>query len=616
MSAIHAPRRPELGWRTLVLLIALGSAMAVMLLRLWYLQVVISDDLAAKAASLRTISVRRLAPRGLIYDRSNILVAGTEPKWVITARPYDVERSPWVIAKVARMVQVEESVLWKKIKDNDWRPHFPTPIYIGANLHVATKIAESGDYLPGIDVETQVMRRYADTTSFAHILGFVWIPYAEDVERNKELGIDTPDFVGKDGLERQYERLLQGTRGLDRFEVDSRRRPKRIVERRAPQPGSRLILSIDAELQKFIAELMKGYRGAAVVLDPKSGEVLAMVSTPTFDTKLFEGGISTSDYKKLLVDPATPLVNRATSGRYPPGSTFKIVTTLASELAGQFNPNIRINCPGYYTTGTRKTKCLGVHGMVSFHRAFVVSCNTYFATIGYRAGIDKLREAARICGMGERTGIDLPSESPGVFPYEEWLSSRKRPLTWFPGDTVNVTIGQGYVAATPLQMANLAAFVANEGTIYRPHLLRGVIEPHSDLRLIEPEILHRTEAPSRMWALLKAAMLDVVETGTAVSAKVPGLRWGAKTGSSEFRKGGKTHAWMIGIAPIDDPKLVFSIVVEGMGHGGDVAGPIARSFLGHYFGRSASKASASSNARESAGRSDLETPPADSNSDN
>lgn len=616
MSAIHAPRRPKLGWRTLVLLVALGAAIAIMLLRLWYLQVVISDDLAAKAASLRTISVKRLAPRGLIYDRNKVLVAGTEPKWVVTARPFDVGKNPWVVAKVARLVGVDESALWKKIRDNEWRPHFPTPIYIGANLHVATKIAESGSYLPGIDVETQVMRRYSDTTSFAHILGHVWIPYAEDVERNRQLGIDTPDFVGKDGLERQYEALLQGTRGLDRFEVDSKRRPKRIVERRAPQPGSRLILAIDADLQRYIAELMKGFRGAAVVIEPKTGEVLAMVSSPTFDTKLFEGGISSADYKSLLDDPATPLVNRATSGRYPPGSTFKIVTALASDLAGQFNPNVRVNCPGYYAMGARKTKCLGVHGMVSFHRAFVVSCNTYFATIGYRAGIDKLREAARICGMGEKTGIDLPSESSGIFPYEEWLNNRKKPLPWYPGDTVNVTIGQGYVAATPLQMANLAAFVANEGIIYRPHLVRGVIEPRSDPRIFEPEVLHQTEAPERMWSLLKSAMVDVVESGTAVSAKVPGLRWGAKTGSSEFRKGGKTHAWMIGIAPIDEPKLVFSIVLEGVGHGGDVAGPLAKSFLGHYFGTSAKALSASSKALESGARSDLGTPPADSNRDN
>lgn len=605
MSVIHAPRKPRLDHRQAGFLVVLGVAIVLMLCRLWYLQVVESDDLVAKASTLRTVAVKRLAPRGLIFDRKGILLAGVEPKWVVTAVPDAVRKNPWVLDKVASMLGVERAKLDLELKENGWRPHFPVPIHIGSSVTVATRIAESGDYLPGIDVETQPMRRYTDTNNFSHLMGYVWTPSAKDVDRLESLRADVPDYVGKDGLERSYEVQLQGKRGLDRFEVDQKRRPKRAVERRVPQAGKRLILSIDADLQRYATATMRGFRGSIVAIQPTTGEILCLVSNPTFDTKLFEGGIRFEDYRKLADDAAFPLMNRAVGGAYPPGSTFKIVTTVALHLAGKFNENRTVYCPGYHTLGKKKTKCLGVHGAISFHRAFEKSCNTYFATIGREAGIENLRRAARLFGFGESMKIDLPGEQKGTFPYEEWLNKPKNPRPWYPGDVVNTSIGQGYVQATPLQMACAASMVANEGRIFRPHLLHAIAEPGkaAQAAAVAPEILHEVDLPSTVWSSIRRAMVSVIESGTAVSARIQGVQWAGKTGSSEHRVGAKTHGWFVGFAPVDEPTISIAVVIEAMGHGGDVAAPIARSVVSHYLSAGKSDPSAPANVPSSSSSS-------------
>jgi penicillin-binding protein 2 len=596
MSVIHIPRRNELDLRSAGFLIAVGIALIVFFLRLWYLQLVVAADLAEKATALRTVAVRRIAPRGLILDRNGVTLAGVKPKWVVAATPFQAKSNPWVIKKIAAMLTVPEEKLWEKIKANEWRPHIPIPIFVGANIDVATKIAESGDYLPGIEVDTQPMRVLMDTLAFSHIMGYVWTPNDTDVKRLKAQGIEIPEYVGKNGIEREYERLLQGRRGIDRFEVDNKRRPKRVVQRNAPRPGSRITLSIDSGLQKYATGLLKGYRGAAVAMDPSTGEILAMVSSPSFDSTMFEGGISKLDYEKLLNDPGIPELNRAVAARYAPGSTFKILTAIASQLSGKFNPTRTVYCPGYHELGNKKTKCLGVHGAIRFHEAFEKSCNTYFATIGLEAGIDELRKAAKFCGLGEQMGVDLPSESNGTFPFEEWIA--KKQVKWYRGDTVNASIGQGYVTTTPLQMACIASLVANQGTIFQPRFLRAIQEPGKT----SPPIMqgskqtNSVELPAEFWRALQSAMVSVIESGTATRARIPNLIWGGKTGSSEHQTGSKTHAWFVGVAPIASPKIVVSVVIEGVGHGGDFSAPIGRAIVQRYLFKPTKLALANSNA--------------------
>lgn len=600
MSVIHAPKEPELDLRQAAFLVLVGLALLVMLLRLWYIQVVMADELANKASSIRTVEVPKLAPRGLIFDRRGVPLARVQGQMVVTAVPSIVDKQPWVLGKLAEMLGADEADLKEKVEAGAWRKHFPTPVHVGASVEVATKIAEAGEYLPGIGVDTQAMRTYPDTLHYSHILGYVWTPSDRDVKRLEDKGIaDVADYVGKDGIERIYEKELMGAEGFDTFEVDARRRPVRAVEGKAPVPGSKLILSIDSRLQKVAYEQLRGRRGAVVAIEPKTGEVLCLASGPTYDSALFEGGISTANWTTLRSDPATPLNNRATSSSYSPGSTFKIVTTFASVLAGQFSTNRAVSCPGYYQIGNRRVRCENhAPGTVRFHTAFEKSCNTYFVTLAYDAGMDKLREAAFQVGLGKKTGIDLPSESKGLIPTLEWLHAVNPEAKWYPGDTVNAAIGQGYVSTTPLQMATLAALVANRGVSYQPHLLKAISPPGGSTKpdVIAPKELGRFEAPTELWDDLQSAMVDVIQRGTGRRAQIPGVVWGGKTGSTEHRKGSKTHGWFVGIAPMDDPKIVIAVIIEAAGHGGEVAAPVAKAVVETYLGKAPKAPATSENA--------------------
>lgn len=570
--------------RQMWFLIAVGAWLVIIFLRLWYLQVVRADELRDRAVTLRTTSVSRLAPRGLVYDRNGKLIAGIKPQIVLTAKPGLVLQNEWVLDKIAAMLDTSKEKLLEKVKDNSFRPYIAAPIFVGVSIEQATKIAEAGQHLPGIGVEYIPMRTYYDTTHYSHVMGYVWTPSEKDVNRLEGMGLKAPSYVGKNGIEHEYEADLMGVPGLERMEVDAKRRPQRVVGRDNAVPGTKLLLSIDDDLQKMAHEQLRGKRGAVVALDPNTGEVLCLVSAPTFDTKLFEGGIAKKDWDKLLNDPDKPLYNRAVLSHYSPGSTFKIVDAIAAAQRGMFNPSQHTVCNGYYKVGNRISKCLGHHGAVSFDRAFTVSCNTYFSDLGMRIGPEALKQTALELGLGADTGIDLPSEDEGVVPTLEWLE--KRGLRWYPGDTVNLSIGQGAMAATPLQMACVAALVANNGVSYKPHLVHARIRPGADREpaVVTPEVLAKVDLPGSFWRQLKDAMTHVMQSGTGRGIPpIPGVTWGGKTGSAEHASNALTHSWFVGIAPIDQPKIVVAVIVEAAGHGSTVAAPLARNVIAKYL---------------------------------
>ena len=598
---IHAPRRPEIGLRELLFLLAALLPLPVLLLRLWYLQVVIADELTRKAQSMQWSTVSKVPPRGLIFDRKGKLLAGVKAEIVVTARPASLKEHPDVVGRVANILGVDVSKLQERVDASAFRPHLPVTIYVGASIEQATVIAETSSELPGIGVESQPMRDYPDTTNFTHVLGYVWTPSQADLKRLAAQKVKPGEYVGKVALESAFERELMGKPGVERVEVDARRRPLRVLGRDAPVPGEKLILSIDSELQKLANELLMGASNAgaaAVALDPRTGEILCVASVPSYDAEPFLTGIRPDAYRRLVDDPLKPLFNRAIRGSYSPGSTFKIVTTLAAAKSGLFDPIRTVHCPGYYSVGTRKVKCLGVHGTISFERAMIHSCNTYFSDLAVRVGGDRLRQAAVDAGLGKKTGIDLGGEGRGVVPTDEWLRAvlklpaHEKPK-WYPGDTVNLGIGQGEISATPLQMACVAAMVANEGTIYRPHVVSRVVATKAE-RAVAPETAVRFDLPqatggtsasegSGTWPLLKRALVGVVESGTAKRAAIPGIRWAGKTGSTEHNRGARTHSWFVGYAPADDPKIAIAVVVEQSGHGGEVSAPIASKIVAAYL---------------------------------
>lgn len=597
MSVIHAPRKPELELRYLIFLIVIGSGLLVLFLRLWYLQVVASARLIERADNFRTSPVTKLAPRGLIEDRNGRLLASVKPEVVVTAIPKVVAKNPWVIDKLASMLQVPAQKLRDKVADANWRPFLASPIHVGASVAVATRIAESSNELPGIGVETQPMRQYANTKEFAHILGYVWTPSENDVKRFEGEDRKPAEYVGKVGIEYVYERDLMGTPGAEDVELDAKGRPIRIVGRENPVPGSKLVLSIDADLQvaasRMLEEIYHDRRapGAVVALDPRNGEVLCLASSPSYDTGIFKGGISRADWEALSNHPDHPLTNRAIFGTYAPGSTFKIVTSLAAEHQKMFSTSRTAYCPGYFQLGNRKFKCLGRHGSVAFRGALTDSCNTYFADLGVRVGREAIVAASLESGLGRRSGLDLLGEGKGTIPTDEWIRAvqRKKPgeeIQWYLGNTVNMSIGQGDVTATPLQMANVASMVANDGTIFKPHLVKAKVPstPEAKAVPIAPEILAHAEASPEFWATVRSAMVNVMENGTAkVGTAIPGVRWAGKTGSSEFKKGDKTHSWFIGFAPAENPQIAIAVVVEAAGHGSEVAAPLAAKLVRQWL---------------------------------
>src|ERR1044072_3241447 len=470
MPAVHAPRQRKLGLRELLFPILIFSLLAVLFVRLWYIQVVIGPDLTRRAATYSSSRSSLLAPRGLIYDRNGKLIAGIQSQLVLTAKPGIVLKQAWILDKVASLLKADRRKLERKAKDGGLRPFLPTPIYSGVPIDVAAKIVESGEELPGIGIETQPSRFYPDSVSFSHLLGFVCVPGPKNLERAKSEGREVAAFVGKGGIEWQYERQLMGVPGYEAMLLDSKRRPGGGSARIEPEPGSKLTLTIDADLQESAVRALGSHRGAVVAIEPQTGEVLCLASTPVFDLALFKNGISQDDFDALNNSPDHPFINRALGSAFAPGSTFKIVTTVAAMREGVFDPNHTVVCTGGYRLGKQYFRCLGHHGQIAFDEALVRSCNTYFADLAISVGKDALRQTALEMGFFGKTGLDLPYERTGLIPTDDWLARVGR--EWGPGSTVQAGIGQGDVMATPLQMAELACIVANGGTTYETDLVR------------------------------------------------------------------------------------------------------------------------------------------------
>ncbi len=591
MSVIHTPRKPEINGRMIAILGVLYLLLTILFLRLWYFQVVKAPILVERAEASRAQPVLQLAPRGLISDRNGKLIGQIKREIVIKALPSVLKKNPDVMDRVIAVLHADPRKMKAKLTEAQRTPFVSSPIYVGASIEAGTRIAESPDLFPGITVDTLPMRAYTDNRSFSHVLGYVWTSNRADIKRLRKAGVEPAEYVGKAGIEKAYETDLMGIPGAERIEMDAKGHPLRLVGRDEATPGKKLVLTVDADLQRYATAVMeeKKYLGGMVAMDPSTGEVLAMVSSPTFDASLFQGGLTDAEWKTMQADPSTPQRNRAIAERQSPGSTFKLITSLAAYETGKFDPSSRTNCDGgFYLKNQRLCSCLSHHGYIDFKTAMEKSCNTYFATLGYAVGPEALRKAALEMGLGEKAGIELEGELRGVVPTEHYLKHRKHPYIWHAGDTVNLSIGQGQVNATPLQMCNVAAMVANNGVSYRPHLVKEIIDPLVPSRVtqIEPEVLHQVSASPEFWSTLKEALVGVITEGTARTAQIPGITWGGKTGSTEhgqIKKDHKTHAWFIGMAPMDHPKIVICVLLEDIGHGGDFAAPIAGDIVRHYL---------------------------------
>ncbi len=581
------------------LLMAMGLALAVLVARLWYLQVLHGEELATRAELVRTRLMRIAPPRGLIVDRHGRILATNRAQIVISVLPDLLRRQPHRIPLVASRLKMAPEELRELVMNPRLNPYVPLVVQKGVSYQQAVELLESQYNLPEVEVSLQTMRWYPEGKIFAHLLGYVGQISEEELKAYRsetqealkeqvapialQARYDGTDFVGKNGLERQYERYLHGMPGGEQVEVTPLGRRARTLQQIEPIPGAKLVLTLDARLQRRAYELMQGRVGALVALDPRTGEVLACVSQPSFDPNLFVPRIPASVWRALLNDPRAPLNNRVIQSAYAPGSIIKPFFALAGLETGVLTTRSSITCPGGYRLGGRLFRCWRRHGFVDFYDSIAHSCDTFYYITGQKLGPERLAHWARAFGLGSTTGIDLPHERKGLVPDPEWKRTvHKQP--WFGGETLNYGIGQGYLLVTPLQMAVATMGIANRGILYRPHLVRQMIAPDGKvLYTAQPEVIHRVQASPAHWNAIIEGMVQVVERGTARRAKLAGITVAGKTGSAEFRKGGKTHAWFIAFAPAENPRVALCVMAEEAGHGGEIAVPIAAAWLKTFF---------------------------------
>ncbi len=571
-------------------------------LRLWYLQLVKGQELADRADIQSNKVIRRIATRGIIEDRNGKVLATSRTKFVVSVTPDDVKKFPLVLTRLAKLLDSTEDDLQQTMYENSiGNARFdPIPVARDVNIKVLTQIEEQRLDLPGVIVTREPVRYYTDNQVCTHLLGVTRPISREKLAAARSDSYRGGDYVGVMGLEMRYEAELRGRDGGQKIAVDAIGRLQHTLGTDPPRPGHTLRLSLDYELQKVAYDsLMKQFQGegrkpgkhpgAAVALDPKTGEVLAFVSVPSYDLNNYGTQIS-----ELLKDREfSPLINRASGAAYPCGSPYKLVTAAAALDAGKVSHDTTYYCAGRIRRNGRTFYCdlKSGHGSVDFERGIAASCDVYFWSVAESIGPDKIAAMATRFGLGAKTGIDLPPtvDKAGSVPSPE-AKRRVSSTPWYKGDTLNTAIGQGDVRVTPLQLACYTAAIANGGHLLRPQLVHQEIDLSSGrpivVRQATPEVRGEIGLSDKNRQLLVAAMRRVMKPGgTGVGSDIPDLDIAGKTGTAEtfFHGQNKPHSIFVCFAPADNPRIAIAVFVENGGQGAETAAPIARQMLAQYF---------------------------------
>lgn len=567
--------------------------------RVWHLQIRAGEEYRALSENNRVRLKRVRATRGLVFDRKGKVLVENRPSFDIVMVPEDAREPKAVLSRLEGYLTHELPDARSALESATDRPPFQ-PVVLRRDVDWPTLVAVETRQLelPGVSLRIGPRRSYPFGPLFAHMLGYIGEVNTGELSRLPEYRMG--DSIGKYGLEKHWETELRGESGGQQIEVDSVGRELRVLREVEPAPGSTLHLTIDVGLQQAAYDALEGKEGSVVALDPNTGAILAMVSRPAFDPNLFAGGIRTEDWQRLLGDPLRPLNDKAVQGQFPPGSTFKIVVAAAALEEKVIAPSARIFCGGSIHFGNRDFRCWkrGGHGWVDLHQAIVQSCDVYFYQVGQRLGVDAIANYSRKFGMGMKSEIRLDHEKAGTIPDTGW-KRRTFGEPWYPGETLSVAIGQGYVTATPLQMANVVATVAAGGKRHRPHYVDRMDLPTGEtIESGEKQTVDTKLKPATIAALRKA-LRDVVgaANGTGKNARLPGIEVGGKTGTSQVVRLGKgkidpkklpreqrDHAWFVAFAPVDEPEIAVAALVEHAGGGGGaIAAPVVQLVLKHFF---------------------------------
>ena len=574
----------EISERLKIIIFILVGLFAIVFLRLLYLQVF----KASKYRNLANINsirvIQKKAPRGNIFDRFGNKLVYNIPYYTVAVVPADVKNMEYIITRLSKILSVSEEEI--RVKLDKVNKTQVDPVIIKENLDskIASIIEEEKHNLSGVLVIVEPKRMYMYGGLAFHTIGYInEVTDMELLLNPSEYSMR--DLIGRIGVEKECDKFLRGKNGSIRVMVDASGRKYRLAGSSEPFKGKDITLTINANIQKVAEDSLAGKTGSIIVMQPGSGDILAIVSSPSPDLKKISMGLTKEEWESIFNSPRHPLYNRAIGGTYPFGSTFKVLTALAALETGDIDENTRFFCNGRFWYSTWDYGCWKKegHGNVDIYRAIAESCDVYFYNVGLRLGIDNIDKFASNFGLGENTGIDISGEKKGLVPTPLW-KEQKEGKPWFPGNTIQLSIGQGYLLATPLQMLSLFNLVATGGVLYKPLVIKQISGADKPEFVSQPEITRSIKISKKNIEIVKKALFLVVNSdkGTGSKSKVNGVNVAGKTATVQ-NPHGKTHAAFIAFAPVESPSVSLIVFLEGEGEGGRDAAPIAKKILEAYF---------------------------------
>jgi penicillin-binding protein 2 len=587
------PERRDSGQRRVMVMSAIVCvALIAIVCQLWYLQV-LEGGRFQEASDKNRIRIRPIAaPRGILFDRTGAPLVDNRPAFTLSLIPRELERDVTrrdaSLGRLSALMQIPYQELLDAVTRVSPESFLPVRLRRGLTMEDVAKVEEWKLELPGVIVEVEPQRAYPTSRFAAHLLGYVREASDEQLKGGR---YRRGDMVGQSGLERLLDEFLRGKDGGERIEVDAMGRPVRLIQSTEPHPGAQVITTVDRRIQEAAERAMDGHAGSVVVMDPRNGDVLAMVSTPAFEIDQFTGTIQADAWRRVVQDPDHPLLNRTIQSMYAPGSIFKVVVAAAGLQEGTITPGDRTHCTGEFHLGawTFKDWKKEGHGTVDLMGAMRHSCNIYFYEKGLKITGPVIAKYAGMFGLGRPTGIDLLGERFGLIPQAKIRKGRSA-AAFHAGDTVNMSIGQGQVLVTPMQVARFMSAVANGGVLWKPRLVQRIERPERGVVWSDAGTVNgHVDLSPAVWAFLRQSLWAVVnDGGTGVGARIPGLDIAGKTGTAQMianskAEKGQDHAWFASFAPANAAEVVVVVMVERGGKGGQVAAPMARKILNAIF---------------------------------
>jgi penicillin-binding protein 2 len=596
---IPRDRRARLlfGFLALIVILLIG--------RLLFLQVVKGTHYCRISEQNRIRPWILPASRGVVTDRDGRPIATSRPSYTVSLIPYEVsealpqERTELgrrtltpLVDKLASCLDLDAEPLMEKVRSNWQKGYGPIKLKKDVDFNTICVIAEQNEDLPGVDYQVEPARKYLEAGWVGHVLGYVnEVTRAEISEDSTQEGFRRGAVIGRKGIEKQYDQILRGKDGVTFLEVTARGKILGPLEEKKPDPpvnGSDARLTIDIDLQAEAESALVDYPSVAVVaIDPQNGEVLALVSKPGLDANLFAGAMSPEEWNQILNNPLRPLLTRPIQATYPPGSTLKLLTAaiaLEENIANQYT--FQTPCSGSFQFGRRRYGCWRPegHGRLNLVDAIIQSCDIYFYQLGLKVGLDRWSHYAQMCGFGKKTGIDIPDEAKGLVPTLDYYHKRYGEGNWVKNLVINLSIGQGEILVTPLQLAVFFGGLATDGRITKPFLWKEAVTSDGRVISTQPEIIGYLPFSSSTLNILKEAMIGAVNDadGTGILARLPDIQVAGKTGTAQ-NPHGEDHAWFVGYAPASAPKIVVVVLVENVGHGGTFAAPVAKRIIERYL---------------------------------